>query len=68
MKKIYEAQTADLSNDDIAKIAGDDVVELIYMTNKVSEILKNPQNYPPRILPISNYEKVTLSARKKVIR
>ena len=30
-----------------------------YLSDRVSEILKNPQNYPPRILPISNYEKVT---------
>ena len=30
-----------------------------YLSCRVSDILKNPQNYPPRSLPISNYQKVT---------
>ncbi|MBQ3442754.1 MAG: hypothetical protein IJG33_05840 [Selenomonadaceae bacterium] len=30
-----------------------------YLYDRVSEILKNPQSYLPRILLISNYEKVT---------
>ena len=33
--------------------------DITYLSERVSDILKNPQNYPPRILPISNYEKVT---------
>ena len=30
-----------------------------YLSCRVSDILKNPQNYSPRSLPISNYQKVT---------